>query len=59
MISTGTVDIRPQHVRADGTPPLWWLMTSRRWTGPRPINAFVIERADGLVLFDTGRTGPR
>jgi glyoxylase-like metal-dependent hydrolase (beta-lactamase superfamily II) len=55
VISTGTVDIRPQHVRADGTPPLWWLMTSRRWTGPRPINAFVIEHADGLVLFDTGQ----
>ncbi len=55
VISTGTVDIRPQHVRADGTPPLWWLLTSRRWTGPRPINAFVIERADGLVLFDTGQ----
>src|SRR5690242_17857692 len=55
VISTGTVDIRPQHVRSDGTPPLWWLMTSRRWTGPRPINAFVIERADGLVLFDLGQ----
>lgn len=55
VISTGTVDIRPQHVRSDGTPPLWWLMTSRRWTGPRPTNAFVIERADGLVLFDLGQ----
>jgi glyoxylase-like metal-dependent hydrolase (beta-lactamase superfamily II) len=55
VISTGTVDIRPQHVRSDGTPPLWWLMTSRRWTGPRPINAFVIEHADGLVLFDLGQ----
>ncbi len=55
VISTGTVDIRPQHVRSDGTPPLWWLLTSRRWTGPRPINAYVIERADGLVLFDTGQ----
>jgi N-acyl homoserine lactone hydrolase len=55
VISTGTVDIRPQHVRSDGTPPLWWLLTSRNWTGPRPINAYVIERADGLVLFDTGQ----
>ena len=27
VISTGTVDIRPQHLRSDGTPPLWWLMT--------------------------------
>jgi N-acyl homoserine lactone hydrolase len=55
VISTGAVDIRPQHVRSDGTPPLWWLMTSRRWSGPRPINAYVIEHADGLVLFDTGQ----
>jgi glyoxylase-like metal-dependent hydrolase (beta-lactamase superfamily II) len=38
-------------------------MTTRRWTGPRPINVYVIERHDGLVLFDTGQdrasvTGP-
>ncbi len=26
-----------------------------RWTPPRPINAYVIEHADGLVLFDTGQ----
>ena len=37
----------------------WWLLTSRRWTGPRPINAYVIEHRDGVVLFDTGRTEPR
>jgi N-acyl homoserine lactone hydrolase len=33
----------------------WWLMASRSWTGPRPINAYVIEHRDGLVLFDTGQ----
>jgi len=55
VVSTGTVDIRPQHVRSTGTPALWWLMTTRRWTGPRPINVYVIERHDGLVLFDTGQ----
>jgi N-acyl homoserine lactone hydrolase len=55
VVSTGTVDIRPQHVRSDGRPPLWWLLTSRDWTGPRPINAYVIEHPDGLVLFDTGQ----
>jgi glyoxylase-like metal-dependent hydrolase (beta-lactamase superfamily II) len=55
VVSTGTVDIRPQHVRSDGTPALWWLMTSRRWTGPRPINVYVVERPDGLVLYDTGQ----
>ena len=34
---------------------LWWLLTSRRWTAPRPINVYVIEHRDGLVLFDTGQ----
>jgi len=33
----------------------WWLLGSRRWTGPRPINAYVIEHREGLVLFDTGQ----
>ena len=55
VVSTGTVQIRPQHVRSDGTPALWWLLTSRRWTEPRPINAYLIEHADGSVLFDTGQ----
>ena len=32
-----------------------WLLTSRHWTGPRPINSYVIEHRDGLVLFDTGQ----
>jgi N-acyl homoserine lactone hydrolase len=55
VVSTGTVDIRPEHVRSDGTPALWWLLTSRRWAGPRPINAYLIEHVGGLVLFDTGQ----
>lgn len=54
-VSTGTVRIRPEHVESDGTPMLWWLNTSRRWTAPRPINVYVIEHAQGLVLFDTGQ----
>jgi glyoxylase-like metal-dependent hydrolase (beta-lactamase superfamily II) len=32
-----------------------WLLTSRRWTGPRPINAYVIEHSEGVILFDTGQ----
>jgi hypothetical protein len=32
-----------------------WLVGSGRWTLPLPINAYVIEHADGLVLFDTGQ----
>lgn len=55
VVSTGSVQIRPQHARRDGSPLLWWLLTSRRWTSPRPINVYVIEHSDGLVLFDTGQ----
>ena len=55
VVSTGTVSIRPQHVESNGTPMLWWLMTSRRWTKPLPINSYVIEHREGLVLFDTGQ----
>jgi N-acyl homoserine lactone hydrolase len=36
--------------------PMWlWVLTSRRWTAPLPINVYVIEHRDGLVLFDTGQ----
>lgn len=55
VISTGSVAIHPEHVRASGKPTLWWIMTSQRWTAPRPINVYVIEHEDGLVLFDTGQ----
>jgi glyoxylase-like metal-dependent hydrolase (beta-lactamase superfamily II) len=34
---------------------LWWLATSRRWTGRLPINVYAIQHDDGLVVFDTGQ----
>jgi len=55
VVSTGRVAIRPQHIATDGSPALWWALTEREWTQPLPINVFVIERDDGLVLFDTGQ----
>ena len=55
VVSTGSVQIRPEHVQSDGSPLAWWLLTSRRWTAPRPINVYVIEHERGLVLFDTGQ----
>jgi glyoxylase-like metal-dependent hydrolase (beta-lactamase superfamily II) len=33
----------------------WWILTSRRWLSGRPINVYVIEHRDGLVVFDTGQ----
>jgi N-acyl homoserine lactone hydrolase len=55
VVSTGNVQIRPDHVSATWRPMALWLLTSRQWTGPRPINAYVIEHRDGVVLFDTGQ----
>jgi glyoxylase-like metal-dependent hydrolase (beta-lactamase superfamily II) len=55
VVSTGTVEIRPEHVGPTRKPMLWWLFTSGRWTAPRPINVYVIEHREGLVLFDTGQ----
>ena len=55
LVSTGHVQIRPDHLASTWRPIAWWLLVSRRWTEPRPINAYVIEHRDGLVLFDTGQ----
>ena len=55
VISTGTVQIRPEHPYGSRKPMYWWLLTSRRWTPPRPVNVYVIEHEEGLLLFDTGQ----
>src|SRR5437764_11724403 len=55
VISTGTVRIRPEHPYGSRKPLYWWLLTSRRWTPPRPVNVYVIDHASGLILFDTGQ----
>ena len=55
VVSTGTVRIHPEHPYGSRKPLYWWLLTSRQWTPPRPINVYVIEHARGLVLFDTGQ----
>jgi N-acyl homoserine lactone hydrolase len=55
VVSTGTVQIHPEHPFGTRKPLYWWLLTSRRWTPPRPVNAYLIEHANGLFLFDTGQ----
>ena len=55
VLSTGMVDIHPEHAEDSGQPMAWWILTSKRWLNDRPINVYVIEHADGLVLFDTGQ----
>lgn len=55
VVSTGHVRIRPDHEASTWRPMFLWLLASRQWTGPKPINAYVIEHRDGIVLFDTGQ----
>jgi len=55
VISTGTVRIHPEQPYGTRKPLYWWLLTSQRWTPPRPINVYVIEHAKGLIVFDTGQ----
>jgi N-acyl homoserine lactone hydrolase len=55
VVSTGQVQIRPDHVASTWRPTALWLLSSRTWTQPRPINAYVIEHREGLVVFDTGQ----
>ena len=55
VVSTGSVKIRPDHAAATWKPQMLWMATSRTWTSPMPINAFVIEHRQGVVLFDTGQ----
>ena len=55
VLSTGTVVIHPEQAAVTWKPTYQWLFTSRRWTQPLPVNAYVIEHRDGLVLFDTGQ----
>jgi N-acyl homoserine lactone hydrolase len=55
VVSTGTVEIHPEHAHGSRKPLYWWLLSSRAWLPPRPINVYVIEHATGLLLFDTGQ----
>lgn len=55
VLTTGTVQVRPDHAACTWKPMTLWMATARNWTAPLPINAFVIEHRDRLVLFDTGQ----
>jgi len=55
VVSTATVANHPEQPYGTWKPLYWWLLTSRKWTAPLPINAYVIEHSKGLVLFDTGQ----
>lgn len=51
--NTGSAAQHKEHRYGSKLPRLWWVLTSRSWIRI-PINVFLIEHKDGLVLFDTG-----
>lgn len=53
VVSTGSGEQHREHRYGRRLPMLWWIFMSRSWI-KLPINAFVIEHRDGLILFDTG-----
>ena len=55
VVSTGQVQIRPDHVASTWRPTYVWPAHLPDLDAARPINAYIIEHRDGLVLFDTGQ----
>lgn len=53
VFSTGDAEQHKEHRYGSRLPQLWWVLTSQSWIKV-PINVFLIEHRDGLVLFDTG-----
>jgi glyoxylase-like metal-dependent hydrolase (beta-lactamase superfamily II) len=52
-LSTGTVEQHEEHRNGTWLPRTWWALTSQSWS-EAPINVFVIEHRNGLIVFDTG-----
>jgi N-acyl homoserine lactone hydrolase len=57
-IQTGTVTIRPNQREGvgSGDQRLLNTMNDTRWTDPLPINVWVIEHPEGIIVIDTGET---
>lgn len=53
VVTTGYGLGHREHLYGTKKPTLWWIFFGRRRV-QLPINAYVIEHSDGLVLFDTG-----
>ncbi len=52
-VTTGYGEQHKEHRYGTTKPLMWWVLTSRSWV-KIPLNAYVIQHRDGLVLFDTG-----
>jgi glyoxylase-like metal-dependent hydrolase (beta-lactamase superfamily II) len=54
VISTGWGEAHREHIHGTRKPALWWIFAGRSWVRI-PLNVYVIEHSDGLILFDAGQ----
>ena len=52
-VTTGFGEQHAEHRYGTSKPLMWWVLTSKSWVRI-PLNAYVIEHREGLVLFDAG-----
>lgn len=53
VINTGRAEQHQEHRYGSRLPQLWWVFFGRSWV-PLPLQCFLIDHREGLVLFDTG-----
>ena len=53
VLNCGQAEQHKEHRDGSRLPQLWWVFFGRGWV-PLPLQCFLIEHRDGLVLFDTG-----
>lgn len=53
VLDCGRAEQHWEHRYGSRLPRLWWVFFGRRWV-ELPLQAFLIQHRDGLILFDTG-----
>jgi|GEM_PF-243079 len=53
VLNSGRAEQHKEHRYGSRLPQLWWVFFGRSWVS-LPIQCFLIDHRDGLVLFDTG-----
>lgn len=53
VLNAGRAEQHKEHRYGSRLPQLWWVFFGRSWV-PLPLQCFLIDHRDGLVLFDTG-----
>ena len=53
VLNCGSAEQHEEHRYGSRKPQLWWVFLGRSWV-PVPLQCFLIDHRDGLVLFDTG-----